>query len=567
MAQPKSIAKYKILKEIGRSDLAAVYEARDAESSRVVALKVFHPQLAAEPGFARRLREVMGAVTDLRHPNIAAVHEVGEAEDQLYVAMEYLPGRTLQALLEEEDSALPFERASSILRQMAEALDRAHAQDLLHLDLRPGNVMVEETEEGVRATLMGFGLAQAMEGSAALETEYLAPEQVDPERASEVGPAADRYALGAVAYRMLTGRAPFSGNASAAPEAQGRELVTPRSLRPDLPQSAEAALLKMLAQSPDDRFSSARAFAIQLREISLPEGRFQLLEARLLQLYKRLQVVVAEGDWAEALVLGGQIRELNPGYRDVPGLMAQARERLRSSWYRSVPTWGWGALAVLLLGGGWLLWGMSRREPGEPVALRATPVVTEDPTPAPAPTAIPTLVSTVAPAPTATPQTTPLQTLAATFTPSPVPFPTSDSEFKIDSWYYPAVTWEANPVSIPYVDGNEYRFWFNLRQRSAYPVEVQITQFDLVHVASGRRETGRWPRSGSQWYTIMPGEAVGDGFNVRTVHSAFLAPQDGEIREPGQYNLFLKFGCIRVEDRQECVGGEMSPLVITVYEP
>ena len=152
-------------------------------------------------------------------------------------------------------------------------------------------------------------------------------------------------------------------------------------------------------------------------------------------------------------------------------------------------------------------------------------------------------------------------------TPSPAPSPTLDVELEIDSWYYPVVTWEANPISIPYVDGNEYRFWFNLRQRSAYPVEVQITQFDLVHVASGRRETGHWPQSGSQWYTIMPGEAVGDGFNVRTVHSAFLAPQDGEIREPGQYQLFLKFDCIRVEDKEECVDGEMAPLVITVYEP
>jgi len=418
--------------------------------------------------------------------------------------------------------------------------------------------------------LMGFGLAQAMEGRGALATEYLAPEQVDPERTSEVGPAADRYALGAVAYRMLTGRPPFSGDATAAPKAQGRELVTPRSLRPDLPQPAEAALLKMLARSPDDRFASARAFAIRLREGPLPEGRFQLLEARLLQLYKRLQVVVAEGDWAEALVLGEQIGELAPDYRDVPGLMAQVRARLRRARYGSVPAWGWGVLAVLLLGGGGLLWGMSRRETEKPAALGATPAVTKEPTPAPAPTAIPTVVSTVAPSPasTATLQAVPTRTSAPfVSTPSPVPSPALDVEFEIDSWYYPVVTWEANPISIPYVDGNEYRFWFNLRQRSAYPVEVQIIQFDLVHITSGRRETGRWPRSGSQWYMIMPGEAVGDGFNVRTVHSAFLAPQDGEIREPGQYQLFLKFDCIRVEDKEECVDGEMSPLVITVYEP
>jgi len=363
----------RIGRELGRGGFATVYEARDVELERVVALKVLHPYYVEDRQFVERFRQEARAAARLRHPHIVTVYEAGEAGDQLYIAMEYLPGRTLQALLEAE-GALPLERALPILEQVAEALDYAHAQGVVHRDVKPGNVMVEQTAEGscispsescispseVRATLTDFGLVKALAASTALTSrgtllgspEYMAPEQADPERAGEVGPAADRYALGVVAYQMLTGRVPFPGNTPATLYAHEHKPVPPpRSLRPGLPQAVEAALLRMLAKAPAERFPSAGAFVAQLREALLAERQ----AVRLGPLYAQLQAAAARQEWAEVLALGGRIQELDPAYRDVAEWMGRARDRLRRPSRRPPlvrPAWLWrvvGGAAVLLV--------------------------------------------------------------------------------------------------------------------------------------------------------------------------------------------------------------------------
>jgi serine/threonine protein kinase len=277
MTERRRIGKYKILEEIGRGGFAVVYKARDTELDRIVALKVLHPYWTADPDFVTRFRREARAAARLRHPHIVTVYEASEAEGQLYIAMEYLPGRTLGELLEAE-RVLPLERALRILEQIADALDHAHAQGVVHRDVKPANVAVEETEQGLQVTLMDFGLVKAMAGSSALTSqgtllgspEYMAPEQADPERAAEIGPAADRYALGIVAYQMLTGRVPFPGNIPATLNAHEHKPVPrPRSLRPSLSEAVEAALLKMLAKAPADRFPSACTFVARFQEAQL----------------------------------------------------------------------------------------------------------------------------------------------------------------------------------------------------------------------------------------------------------------------------------------------------------
>jgi len=367
MAEQKTkIAHYELVEELGRGGFAVVYKARDTALDRVVALKVLHPYWSADPGFAARFqREARTAARLRRHPSIVTIHEADEAEGQLYIAMEYLPGRTLQALLEEE-GALPLERALPILKQVAAALDHAHGQGVVHRDVKPANVIVEEMESGVRATLTDFGLVKAMAESVALTSqgtllgspEHMAPEQADPERAAEVGPAADRYALGIVAYRMLTGRVPFPGNTPATLNAHEHKPVPPpRSFRPGLPRPVGAALLKMLAKAPADRFASAGAFVTRLRAALLAETQARQRKARLEPLYQQLQAAAAEEDWPEVLALGGQIRALAPGYRDVRELVEQARAEMRPrpAERRSLPGWAWilgGVLALALLLGG-----------------------------------------------------------------------------------------------------------------------------------------------------------------------------------------------------------------------
>jgi len=433
MTESKRIGKYEILDEIGRGGFAVVYRARDTSLDRIVALKVLHPYWTNDPGFAARFRREARAAAGLRHPHVVTVYETGEAEGQLYIAMEYLPGRTLQELLEAE-GALPLETALPILEQVAQALDYAHGQGVVHRDVKPGNVIVEEEERGVQATLTDFGLVKAMEGSAALTSqgtllgspEYMAPEQADPERAAEVGPAADRYALGIVAYQSLTGRVPFPGNTPATLNAHEHKPVpSPRSFHPQISGAVEAALLKMLAKAPADRFAAACAFAARLRQARLAADEARRREAQLAPLYDRLQAAAAQKDWAEVLALGGRIQALDPAYRDVAGRMEQARRELRRGRRRPVPAWAWGVggavvLGVMVLlvvfGSRWNEWLVQR--PAE------TPTITRTHTPTLTPTMVPST-----PAPTGTPTDTPTPTETPTRVPTPTP---------ADTWVRPA---------------------------------------------------------------------------------------------------------------------------------
>ncbi len=287
MPELKRIGKYEVLQELGRGGFAAVYQARDTELERVVALKVLHPYWSEDPGFAARFRREARAAANLRHSNIVTVFEAGEAAGQLYIAMEYLPGCTLRALLQAE-GALSLERALPILDQVADALDCAHKQGVIHRDVKPVNVMIEETERGVRATLMDFGLVKALEGSAAITSqgtllgspEYMAPEQADPDRVSEIGPATDRYALGIVAYQVLTGRVPFAGNTPSTLVAHLQKAPPdPQSIRASLPVNMSQVLLKMLAKTPGDRYPSATAFVAALRD-ALTESQTRRLQPR-----------------------------------------------------------------------------------------------------------------------------------------------------------------------------------------------------------------------------------------------------------------------------------------------
>ncbi len=281
MTSPLTIGKYEISQELSRGGFAVVYQARDPELDRMVALKVLHPHWSSDPGVTTRFLREARLAARLRHPYIVTVYEAGEADGHYYLAMAYLPGRTLRDLLATAGS-LPLEHALPILKQIAAALDYAHGQDVIHRDVKPANIMVEETGEGVQATLTDFGLVKALAEGTVLTSlgtvvgspEYMAPEQADPNRAAEVGPAADRYALGIVAYEMLTGRVPFPGNTPGTLYAHEHKPVPPpRELRPDLPEVVETVLLKMLAKYPENRYLSAAAFVADLQQACPAEVR------------------------------------------------------------------------------------------------------------------------------------------------------------------------------------------------------------------------------------------------------------------------------------------------------
>ncbi len=354
----QALGKYQIIQELGSGGFATVYEAYDTAARRRVALKVLHPYWLSDKSFIRRFNREAQAVSSLNHPSIVHVYESGEIDGQFYIAMEHLSGRTLSEVLRSEH-VLSLQRALPILEQLASALDYAHRHGVLHRDIKPSNVILGESHGQVRATLLDFGLVKLLTGGSVLTStgklvgspEYMAPEQANVDRRDEVGPAADRYAFGIMAYQILAGRVPFPGNTPATLNAhESQPVPSPRKFNPALSEAVASTLLKMLAKAPEDRFETAAAFVAQLKMASDKD-----CEQQCEQLYVRFRKALAEEQWAQALRLGGQIQSLVPNYRDIVPRMMQAQRLITipreppMSTHPRIRRWRWASLVVTLL--------------------------------------------------------------------------------------------------------------------------------------------------------------------------------------------------------------------------
>jgi serine/threonine-protein kinase len=252
---------YDLTRKLGQGGMGAVYVGVHRTLQTPRAIKVLLPHEVDEGVVERFVRE--GQISaSLRHPNIVEIYDVGEEDESHFLVMELIEGDSLLHLLR-RTGALPLERAVHLLRQTADALDYAHARGVVHRDVKPSNIIVGLDDA---VTLIDFGIARALDESRLTRVgvvvgtfEYMAPEVVTEGGGS---PGADRYALGIVAYQMLTGRVPFTGES--AHSIMYRQVhdppPPPTEYRPDLPAAAETALLRQLAKGPDDRFPSAQAF-------------------------------------------------------------------------------------------------------------------------------------------------------------------------------------------------------------------------------------------------------------------------------------------------------------------
>lgn len=261
-----TLGQYQILDELGRGGMSVVYKAWQPSLRRYVALKVLQPHLTNDWEFVQRFQQEAIVAANLRHPNIVTIYEVAQQDRQLFIAMEFVEGRSLEAIIKQE-GALTLPRTVALLRQVAAALDYAHERRFVHRDIKPANIMVTPDE---RVVITDFGIAKAMEGSGATARitqagsvlgtlEYMAPEQIQGQPPDY---RADLYSLGIVAYEMLTGRIPFDSPTTASLLYAQVNLLPPdvRQLAPALPPSVAQALARMLAKSPADRFPSAGAF-------------------------------------------------------------------------------------------------------------------------------------------------------------------------------------------------------------------------------------------------------------------------------------------------------------------
>ncbi|HSK04927.1 MAG TPA: serine/threonine-protein kinase [Kofleriaceae bacterium] len=256
--------RYRIQRLLGKGGMGAVYLADDEALSELVALKVISSAFAAdEQAMIARFRREAAAARKVSSPSVIRIHDLGEARPGLlYLSMEYFAGRTLSEVIAQR-GIVPLDDARDILKQIASGLEAAHGAGVIHRDLKPSNVLVGERgavkiiDFGLATTAMGEGLTAT--GTMLGTPHYMAPEQV---RGKAVDARSDIYALGAVAYHLVCGRPPFSGdNPIAIGFAHLSEApAPPRQLRKDCPPALEAAILAALAKSPDDRPASARAF-------------------------------------------------------------------------------------------------------------------------------------------------------------------------------------------------------------------------------------------------------------------------------------------------------------------
>jgi hypothetical protein len=252
--------RYQLLELLGEGGMATVYKASDTHLQRIVAIKLLRPQHAIDPGFVNRFHREARAAAALCHPNIVAVYDLGQDEDDHFIVLEYVEGETLKQLLQREAPLRP-DRVAQIGIQVARALEYAHRRNLVHRDIKPQNILI--TADG-QAKVTDFGIAAAWgvppltpTGTVLGTPHYLSPEQAHGQK--QVTRASDIYSTGVVLYEMATGRPPFQADSALAVARMHLENrpPSPRSVNPGLPQRLDTIILRALEKSPERRFRSA----------------------------------------------------------------------------------------------------------------------------------------------------------------------------------------------------------------------------------------------------------------------------------------------------------------------
>jgi serine/threonine-protein kinase len=267
VVEPDTIidSRYRVVSRLGSGGMADVYLAEDQLLGRQVAVKLLHHHFAEDQEFVERFRREASSAARLSHPNIVGIFDRGEWNGTYYIAMEYVAGRSLKTIVREQ-GALPAATAIEIVIQILRAARFAHKRGVIHRDLKPHNVILDE--EG-RARVTDFGIARAgasdmtMTGSIMGTAQYLSPEQA---QGQAVTAASDVYSVGVILYELLTGVVPFEGETAVAIAFKhvSADPVPPSTLNPAVSQSLDAILARALAKNPAERYAGADDFIIAL---------------------------------------------------------------------------------------------------------------------------------------------------------------------------------------------------------------------------------------------------------------------------------------------------------------
>src|SRR3954469_16878221 len=260
--------RYRIERRLGSGGMADVYCAYDHQLGRQIALKVLHRRFAEDEQFVERFKREASAAAGLQHPHVVGVYDRGEYDGTYYIAMEYLEGRSLKQIVQEEGPLDP-ERAIDLVVQILRASRFAHQRGVIHRDIKPHNVIVDE--EG-RVKVTDFGIARAgasdmTETGAIMGTAaYLSPEQA---QGHAVSASSDLYSIGIMLYELLTGRVPFDAESAVtiALKQVSEEPVPPRAVNPDVSPELEDVVLRALQKDPARRFTDADDFVAALEGV------------------------------------------------------------------------------------------------------------------------------------------------------------------------------------------------------------------------------------------------------------------------------------------------------------
>jgi serine/threonine protein kinase/predicted Zn-dependent protease len=271
--------RYEILELLGQGGMGAVYKARDREVDRLVALKVIRPELAMHPNVLQRFKQELILARQVTHKNVIRIFDLGEAEGAKFISMEYVEGLDLKSLLVERGK-LGSEEAAGIIEQVCRALDAAHAEGVIHRDLKPQNIMVDK--QG-RVVVMDFGIARSREMPGLTQTgvvvgtpEYMSPEQAKGE---EIDARSDLFSLGIIFYQLLTGKSPYAATTSLAAllKRTHERAVPPAKLDPTIPKFLNDIVVRCLEIDPQHRYASAREIVQDLEARRPPRRGLTLL--------------------------------------------------------------------------------------------------------------------------------------------------------------------------------------------------------------------------------------------------------------------------------------------------
>ncbi|KAA3657057.1 MAG: serine/threonine protein kinase [Chloroflexi bacterium] len=273
-----TLGNYRVLTPVGQGGMAVVYKGYQSSLDRYVAIKVMAHHLADDRTFIDRFQREASGVAQLRHQNVVQMYDFGLSKGISYMVMEFIEGETLKERLVSQREAgerMPLSDVMQVVRDLAAALDYAHAHSIVHRDVKPTNVMMRQEEQLARLTggasfaavLADFGVARMLEGvqltgtGATIGTpDYMSPEQA---RGEPAGAQSDVYALGVVLYEMLTGELPFTADTPVAVLLKHMQAIPPSAIMkvPDLPTGVDHVLLKALAKQPAERYATAGRMA------------------------------------------------------------------------------------------------------------------------------------------------------------------------------------------------------------------------------------------------------------------------------------------------------------------